>query len=402
MRSTAGPGSCPPFALWRPAPGYASLGFAALGCTALGYAGLAQPTLGRAATLQAAMGAALGRDNKFVATFTPPSTPPASSSPSHAPTSLAESRTSSANGPIAKSGAALRNGWRVLTAPRQWSGRMPPSTSTISTQFWMDAAPWRLTAGWSMLAALLASGALLEWKSVDLRQLVLLWLLGDLFWGALWRLSGGRQTLLPLRAGTESARPRLPYLREQSPAAELLSLDEDNALPYLVRVALPALIVGMIVAAVLGIPALVCTALMALVAVAGWTLRSTMNVPPLFLHAIAIVGLPWTLMILYSGDGGSASQTAVIALGVFWTLHAWGEARSVVWGQDRIGLVLLGVAEAAVAILLIVNKAPIGVPILAALVLPTWLRAARGLPLTGLSVWWTAAMLASALALGWK
>lgn len=289
---------------------------------------------------------------------------------------------------------------------------MPPTSATISTQFWMDAAPWRLTAGWSMLAALLASGALMAWQSLDLRTLVLLWLLGDLIWGALWRLAGGRQNLLPLRAGAESTRPRLPYLRDGSPAAQLLSLDESNALPYLVRVALPALVVGLVAAAALGVPALVCTALLALVAVAGWTLRTTLDVPPLLLHAVAIVALPWAMvqwlagsvsaLALSAGTATPAPVSAIAAMGIFWTLHAWGEARTTVWTQDRLGLILLGVAQAAVALILILNKAPIGVPVLAALVLPTWLRAARGLPLNGLSAWWTAAMITSALALGWR
>lgn len=281
---------------------------------------------------------------------------------------------------------------------------MPPASATVNAQFWMDAAPWRLTAGWSMLAALLATGGLASLRSLDLRLIVLLWLLVDPMWGALWRLAGGRQSLLPLRGGGESARLRLPYLRPHSPAADLLSLDESNVLPWLVRVALPALVIALLTAAALGLPAVICTALLALVAATGWTLRSTLDVPPLLMHAVAVVALPWTLTYLLIGSPASSTAlwSASLALAMLWTVHAWGEARVSVWPGDRLGPILLGAAQLAVALVLIANKAPIGVPILAVLVLPTWLRVARGQSLEGLSFWWTAAMVASAFALGWQ
>lgn len=300
-------------------------------------------------------------------------------------------------------GQTLAASWRAISAPQPWSGRLPPAAGTVNTQFWVDASPWRFTAGWSFVAALLAGGALHGWQNLNWQQLVLLWLLVDPLWGALWRLAGGRSQLLPLRAGSPNATLRLPYLQPRSPAAELLSLDENNSLPWLVRVALPALIVAAIVAGVLGVSPLVFTGAAVLLTVAGWTLRRTLAVPPLLLHALLLVALPWLLTLVQIGSGPAAETWgAAVALALFWTLHAWGEARAATWPGDRIALALLAVAQVGVAFLLVVIKTPVFLPVLAVLLLPTWLRAIRSQPLGGLSGWWTAALLLSALAVGWQ
>jgi hypothetical protein len=69
------------------------------------------------------------------------------------------------------------------------------SAATVNAHFWLGQFPWRITAGWSMIAALLAAGAL--WRPWDLawRDVVLLWLLADPIWGSLWRLAAGRMEL---------------------------------------------------------------------------------------------------------------------------------------------------------------------------------------------------------------
>ena len=48
-------------------------------------------------------------------------------------------------------------------------------SATVSAQFWLDRLPLRITAGWSVLAALLAAGLL--WRPLDITwsNLVLLW-----------------------------------------------------------------------------------------------------------------------------------------------------------------------------------------------------------------------------------
>ncbi len=297
--------------------------------------------------------------------------------------------------------------WRALSAPAHWRGNMPLAGATLNAQLWLDAAPWRLTAGWVLLAGLLAGGALRQWQSLDVRDLLLLWLLADLLWGALWRLAGGRSAMLGLGAASGDGALRLPYMQANSPAAQLLSLDERNSLPYLVRVALPTLLVTLVVAAVLDVPALVCTAALVVVTVGGWIMRRTLQTPPLFLHAVAMVSLPWLLVLLQHGTRpGSTVWPAALALGMLWTLHAWAEARASVWQvegkTESLALWLMGATQVGLLLLLVLNKTPVWAPIVAILLLPTWLRTLRRQPVAGLSGWWLAAFLVSAMALGWR
>lgn len=304
--------------------------------------------------------------------------------------------------PAADGWAGVAQGyWRALTLPGRWRGNMPPSSATLNVQFWADAAPWRLTAGWVALAGLLAGGALQRWQAFDAGEVLLLWLLVDLLWGALWRLAGGRTTILGLGASPVNGALRLPYMQGNSPAAQLLSLDERNSLPYLVRVALPTLVVNLAVAAALDVPALLCTAALVVVTVGGWILRRTLQTPPLLLHVVALVFLPWLLTLLTLGTRpGSGDWAAALALGMVWTLHAWAEARNAVWQTDRLTVWLMGAAQVGLLLLLVINKTPIWAPIVAILLLPTWLRTLHKQPLTGLSGWWMVAFLVSALALG--
>jgi hypothetical protein len=285
---------------------------------------------------------------------------------------------------------------------------MAPASATLAAQFWAEAAPWRTTAGWAMVAALLTAGVLESWTGLNWQTLVLVWLLVDPIWGAVWRLAGGRPQLLALKAGpaAEGAPLRLPYLREGSPAAQLMRLDENNSIPYLVRVAVPSLLLALVVSAAIGLPALVGTLLLAALAVGGWTLRRTLNVPPLLFHAAAMVLLPWLLvLVLWQVEPGSAQWNGSLWLALFWTLHVWGEGRASIWPGDRLAPWLLGAAQTGVLTVLILNRAPIWVPVTAVLLLPTWLRLLRRQPLAGaggLAPWWLAALLTSALALGWQ
>ncbi len=293
--------------------------------------------------------------------------------------------------------------WRALSTPQQWFGNMPAASATFNAQFWADASPLRLTAGWVLLAGLFASGVLQRWQTLDGKEVLLLWLLVDLLWGALWRLAGGRTAILGLGAGPGDAALRLPFMQPNSPAGQLLSLDQGNSLPYLVRVALPTLLVAVVVSAALGIPALVSTLALVIVTVGGWILRRTVQTPPLLLHAVAMVLLPWMLALVQFGMApGSAGWTAALTLGLLWTVHAWAEARVGVWHSDNFALWLMAVAQAGLLLLLVINKTPLWAPIVAILLLPTWLRTMRKQPLGGLSAWWLAAFLASALALGWN
>jgi hypothetical protein len=148
-------------------------------------------------------------------------------------------------------------------------------------------------------------------------------------------------------------------------------------------------------------PALLCTGALVVVTVSGWILRRTLQTPPLLLHAVALVALPFLLVLIQFSTGPASDiWPAAVALGLLWTLHAWAEARTNVWESDRLALWLMGVVQAGLIILLVINKTPIWAPIVAILLLPTWLRALRSQPLAGLSGWWMVAFLVSALALG--
>ena len=71
-------------------------------------------------------------------------------------------------------------------------------SATVNAQFWLDRLPLRITAGWSMLAALLATGLLWRPPTIAWSSLVLLWLLVDPIWGSIWRLAAGRTESLTL------------------------------------------------------------------------------------------------------------------------------------------------------------------------------------------------------------
>lgn len=294
-----------------------------------------------------------------------------------------------------------RNGWRRLFgAPMLRTQGRALESGTLAAQVWMNAAPWRVAAGWAALAGLLASGLLWEWQAASLQRLVLLWLLVDPLWGALWRLAGGRNYVLALPTGAAKTL-RLPYLQPGSPAAQLLALDESNALPHLFRIGAPTLVLACVVALALGNAALLFTLAAALTAALGWAWRRTWQRPPLLLQAIVTVGLPWLLAmteanrIVANGNG-----TPAFLLGLLWMIHHWGELRGLCLEDDRVTWIALGVADMGIVALLIVVQAPFWLPILAVLILPTWLALLRRQPLDGCNIWWLAALFVSALAVG--
>ncbi len=288
----------------------------------------------------------------------------------------------------------------MFGAPPLAAQAQQTESGTLAAQIWINAVPWRITAGWAALAGLLADGLLWEWQSVSFQRLILLWLLVDLLWGALWRLAGGRSQALALPAGVAKTL-QLPYLRSGSPAAQLLALDENNALPYLFRIGAPTLTLACIVALALGNGALLLTLAAALIAALGWALRRTWQRPPLLLQALMTVGLPWLLVMWEAGRTGENGYEAVVVwLGLLWVIRHWGELRSLCLEEDRLALVMLGAADMGIVILLIIAQAPFWLPILAVLLLPTWLAVVRRQPLNGCNLWWLAALFVSALAVG--
>ncbi len=290
---------------------------------------------------------------------------------------------------------------RALSASQLRADMRWPASAAIDVQAWISAAPWRANAGWAALAGLLATGAVWQWQAFDLPHLILLWLLVDPLWGAIWRLAGGRAHVLPLRGGEDGRAPRLPYLQAGSPAAQLLAFDESNALPHLFRIGAPTLLLACITALALGSGALLFTLAVALVSALGWVWRRTWQRPPAALHAVVTILLPWLLVLWQTSQIIAVEQAGVITtLAAFWTLHHWGETRSMLFVEDRVAPVLLAAAQVGIALLLIIVQEPFWLPVLAVFWLPTWLNVYRRHSLDGLSVWWLASLLVSALAVG--
>jgi hypothetical protein len=290
--------------------------------------------------------------------------------------------------------------WRNIVALPAQADVQYSSTSSVNAQFWLGHFPWRITAAWSVLAALLASGALAGWETLNWQTLALLLLLVDPLWGSIWRLAAGRKELLPLDAQVLTYRFWLPYLQPRSPAHKVLGWDSANVLPLLFRVALPSLALAAAVALVLGPFALVLTGLVALVSPLGWTMRRSLELQPVLLQSMVTVALPWLLTAQLMGNGlNDEWVTPVTLLAVLATLHHWGEGRLLRNHFDSFGAALLALAEVGIVTLLVVAQAPFWLGLLVICWLPAWLVLLQRQPLQRVNFWWLAAFLVAALAL---
>ena len=290
--------------------------------------------------------------------------------------------------------------WRQFVALPAQTDVAYSSTASLNAQFWLGHFPWRPTAAWAVLAALLAGGALSHVEALNWQTLALLVLLVDPLWGSIWRLAAGRRELLPLDAQIRAYRFWLPYVQPESPAQKLLGWDSANVLPLLFRVALPSLALAIAVALVLGPVALALTALVALISPLGWTMRRSLGVQPILLQSIVTVALPWLLTLrLTSTHLSEQWLTPVTVLAALATFHHWGEVRLLRNHHDWFGATILGVAEISIVGLLVWMRAPFWLGLLVILWLPAWLVLYQRQPFQRVSFWWLAALLVSALGL---
>ena len=275
------------------------------------------------------------------------------------------------------------------------------NSATLNAQIWLGQFPWRPTAGWAVLAALLAAGSLTRRFDLNWQKLALLLLLVDPLWGSIWRMAAGRAELLPLHTQAVKYQVWLPYQRKDSPAARLLGCDNAWAFPLLFRVALPSVALAGALALVLSMPALWMTGLVIVVSVLGWISRRVLRVSPAFLHSIVTIALPWALVMNQLGDKATTVAWKLqIVLLVLWVLHNWGEGRSIRSGDDWFGLGLLAVAEVGMVTLFVLAQAPLWLAPLIVLWLPAWLLIYQRQPVERANFWWLLAMLVSALGLG--
>lgn len=293
-------------------------------------------------------------------------------------------------------------GWsRGLVLPPESAVRGLSGGATVNAQFWLGQHFWRPTAAWAALAAMLAVGAFGNVQTVDWREVALLLLLVDPLWGSLWRLAGGRDSMLPLHEHEVRRDVWLPYLQPKSPASMLLGLDDHGVLHLVYRVVLPTAVLALAIAYVLGPVAVGMSVVVLIASGLGWIGRHTAGRPAVVLGSLVAIGLPWWLALnLFGPQQGEAGWWSVAALAGLWTLHHWGESRVMVRAGDGLGIALLGAAEVGIAALLLITRTPLWLAVLAALWLPTWLSIVQGRPMPRLQIWWLLAMLVSGLALG--
>src|SRR5437016_8591466 len=87
------------------------------------------------------------------------------------------------------------------------------NSGTLNAQIWLGQFPWRPTAAWAVIAALLATGWATRRFDLNWQTAALLLLLVDPLWGGIWRLAAGRAELLPLHTQAVQYQVWLPYLR---------------------------------------------------------------------------------------------------------------------------------------------------------------------------------------------
>jgi hypothetical protein len=281
-----------------------------------------------------------------------------------------------------------------LSAPPTFS-----SSATLNAQFWLEQFPWRPTAAWAVVAAIIAMG--LSPFTLDWRMVVLVLLLADPLWGSIWRLAAGRTELLPLQSKGTPGSVWLPYLMPESPAARLLDWNQARALPLLFRVGLPSLLLSSAIALILTPMAFWMTASVFLISVLGWITRRSLQSSTTFLHSVVTITLPWLLTLsIFGTEISDVDWTIHLALVSLGTLHNWGEGRNLRSSADPLGLLLLAVAEVGMISLLIFLRTPFWLALLIVLWLPTWLAIYYRRPIQHLNFIWLLAMLLSAWALG--
>jgi hypothetical protein len=294
-----------------------------------------------------------------------------------------------------------RRSLQELLSPELVQEQHLGDSATVNAQFWLDRLPLRITAGWSMAAGLLAGGwhwnpGALAWSS-----LVLLWLLVDPIWGSIWRLAAGRSESLDLSGRVRTTRFWLPYLERGSPAAQLLGEDGPASLPLLYRIALPSVIIGLLISSALGLTALGMTTVVTALGLIGWISLRVLHRTPVLLYAVVAVALPWLLtldLLGVSGDRPDWNLQFVMVL--LWVLHTWGAERTLLHRNDWLAVAGMAVADIGIGVLLIIAQTPLWLALLAILWLPTWLAVYQRRSLRRQQIWWLAAMLISALALG--
>lgn len=273
------------------------------------------------------------------------------------------------------------------------------STASVNAQFWLGQFPWRPTAAWAAVAALLAQGGLVRLHALDWQAIALTLLLVDPLWGSIWRLAAGRREVLSLHSQSTFYRPWLPYLQPSSPAYKLLVWNDTGVLPLLFRIALPGVGITLALALVLGWPAVWLTAAVIVVSALGWTSRRTFHTAPVLLQSVVTIALPWLLIVQQGANPAAADVWSMphLILVALLTCHHWGEGRLLRNGANWLGRLLLALSEIGLVLLLVIAQQPLWLSLLIILWLPAWLLISQQQPLMRANFWWLLALLVAAL-----
>ena len=271
------------------------------------------------------------------------------------------------------------------------------SSALLDARFWLELSPWRISAAWSLAAAVLAAGIGDVSRTVSPPMLVLLFLLVDPLWGNMWGGLATPEALPRIQYSMLHRRPWLPYLTMGSPAARLFGMHGPGVLSILARAWLPGALATFVAAFAIGMPAVWATLVVLGIAVMGWLQRHVALISASVLHSLVVVAAPWALgMMLFGPDLWSGYHWALIFL---WTVHVWGANRSLDNPGARSGLAGMALAQAGIALLLILGQAPLPLAVLGILWLATWMATYRGQSLVNVQASWTAALLVSAAAM---
>ena len=271
------------------------------------------------------------------------------------------------------------------------------SSALLDARLWLELSPWRISAAWSLAAAVLAAGIGDVSRTVSPQMLVLLFLLVDPLWGNMWGGLATPEALPRIQYSMLHRRPWLPYLTMGSPAARLFGMHGPGVLSILARAWLPGVLATFVAAFAIGMPAVWATLVVLGIAVMGWLQRHVALISASVLHSLVVVAAPWALgMMLFGPDLWSGYHWALILL---WTVHVWGANRSLDNPGARSGLAGMALAQAGIALLLILGQAPLPLAVLGILWLATWMATYRGQSLVNVQASWTAALLVSAAAM---
>ena len=271
------------------------------------------------------------------------------------------------------------------------------SSALLDARFWLELSPWRISAAWSLAAAVLAAGIGDVSRTVSPPMLVLLFLLVDPLWGNMWGGLATPEALPRIQYSMLHRRPWLPYLTMGSPAARLFGMHGPGVFSILARAWLPGVLATFVAAFAIGMPAVWATLVVLAIAVIGWLQRHVALISASVLHSLVVVAAPWALgMMLFGPDLWSGYHWALIFL---WTVHVWGANRSLDNPGARSGLAGMALAQAGIALLLILGQAPLPLAVLGILWLATWMATYRGQSLVNVQASWTAALLVSAAAM---